>query len=135
MAKNKGSFKKGHKVNRRYEYLDGITPQKAYYERNREKVLLWHRINLQNKRKIALEHYGGIPPKCKCCGESIIEFLSFDHINGGGSRHRKTKKFGNIYKWLILNNFPDGFQVLCHNCNQAKGFYGKCPHATIKTAI
>ena len=30
--------------------------------------------------------------------------------------------------WMIKNNFPKGFQVLCHNCNLAKGFYGKCPH-------
>ena len=30
--------------------------------------------------------------------------------------------------WIIKNNFPEGFKILCHNCNNAKGFYGKCPH-------
>jgi hypothetical protein len=31
---------------------------------------------------------------------------------------------------LIKNNFPDGFQVLCHNCNMSIGLYGYCPHQT-----
>lgn len=31
-------------------------------------------------------------------------------------------------EWQRKNNYPKGFQVLCHNCNLAKGFYGKCPH-------
>ena len=26
------------------------------------------------------------------------------------------------------NNYPEGFQVLCSNCNFAKGKYGSCPH-------
>ena len=26
------------------------------------------------------------------------------------------------------NSFPPGFRVLCHNCNQALGAYGYCPH-------
>lgn len=33
--------------------------------------------------------------------------------------------------WIIRNDFPDGFQVLCHNCNFAKGKKGNnnmCPH-------
>ena len=35
--------------------------------------------------------------------------------------------FPNFWK-KIKNNFPKGFQILCHNCNIAKGHYGKCPH-------
>ena len=33
-----------------------------------------------------------------------------------------------IYRWLIKHKFPPGIQVLCHNCNLAKGYYGACPH-------
>jgi len=74
-----------------------------------------------------LVHYGGDPPKCACCGENHIEFLTIDHIHGGGKRHRK--KIGtNIYNWLKKTKFPDGFRVLCMNCNSALGFYGYCPH-------
>lgn len=78
-------------------------------------------------RKARLEviaHYGG---KCVCCGETTIEFLALDHINGGGKQHRKMVG-GNIYAWAKRNNCPNILQVLCHNCNLAKGFYGECPH-------
>jgi hypothetical protein len=71
-----------------------------------------------------LEHYGN---KCACCGESNSIFLSMDHIDGGGNKHRKGEgRFINIF--LIKNNFPAGYQILCHNCNWAKYVQGKCPH-------
>lgn len=79
-------------------------------------------------RSEALKHYGGDNPSCKCCGESFYELLSIDHINGGGAAHRKEIGQGSIYSWLKRNNYPEGFRVLCHNCNQAIGHYGYCPH-------
>lgn len=84
--------------------------------------------NCHNKaRKECLEHYGG---KCACCGESIPEFLAIDHIDGGGNTHRKTIGAKSLFFWLRANNYPGGFQILCHNCNHAKGSYGVCPHET-----
>jgi hypothetical protein len=79
------------------------------------------------RRWKVINHYGG---KCACCGEDRYEFLAMDHINGGGTQHRKNEKIVNIDRWLIKNEFPDGFRVLCHNCNQAYGSYGYCPHNT-----
>ena len=133
---NKGRFQKGHKINQKYAYESSLLPRMAYYRRHREELLAKAKVKLQEKRLIALIHYGGNPPKCKCCGEGTLEFLSFDHINGGGSQHRKSlnrngHKAGNIYVWLIKNKYPKEFQILCHNCNQAKGCYGKCPHTLI----
>lgn len=81
----------------------------------------------QKNRYDALVFYGGNPPKCNCCGENEIKFLAIDHINGCGMKQRKSQGL-NIYSFLKRNNYPDGFQVLCHNCNLAKGFYEKCPH-------
>ncbi len=82
-----------------------------------------------NQLKIeVLTHYGGNPPKCACCGEPIIEFLTIDHIHGGGTQHRKLIGYGNLYRWLIKNNFPEGFQVLCANCQLGKRIKGVCPH-------
>ena len=68
--------------------------------------------------------------KCACCGETEVKFLSLDHIDGGGNAHRREIGRGPtaIFGWLKRNNYPPGFQVLCHNCNMAKGFYGVCPH-------
>ena len=65
-------------------------------------------------------------PECTCCGEQTIEFLGIDHVNGGGTQHRKA--IHNSYRWIKKNNFPDGFQTLCHNCNLARGMYEYCPH-------
>lgn len=78
-----------------------------------------------------LIHYSGDPPKCACCGETIYEFLTIDHIDNKGAEHRK--KIGisggaSFYIWLKHNGYPKGFQILCLNCNWAKGIYGICPH-------
>lgn len=73
-------------------------------------------------------------PKCSCCGESILEFLTIDHINGGGGKHRSELKrgSGDIYRWLKSNNYPEGFQVLCFNCNSSKHYgNGVCAHKRI----
>lgn len=74
--------------------------------------------------------YGG----CKCigiksdgsqCGESDVDVLALDHINGGGTKHREslgsTGKGGwTFYQYLKNNHFPEGYQVLCMNCNWKK---------------
>lgn len=83
------------------------------------------RLNLKLK---ILNAYGG---KCECCGEDRYEFLAIDHIDGGGNKHKKKikKEEGkNLYYWLLSHDFPEGFRVLCHNCNQSLGMYGYCPH-------
>lgn len=56
-----------------------------------------------------------------------VDECEIDHINGGGTKHRKQIG-SHIYNWIKNNEFPEGFQVLCFNCNLAKGFYGVCPH-------
>ena len=96
-----------------------------------------HKVEISKRRKITREkvkievfdHYGG---KCECCGESELKFLAINHKDGGGSKHRKTISGGgcghSIYRWLQKNNYPENFNVLCHNCNMAEGFFGSCPH-------
>jgi len=79
----------------------------------------------QKLRRAVLEAYGGI---CTCCGETHHEFLTIDHPNNDGAAHRKTLKGLSIYKWLKDENYPDGFRVLCWNCNCSRGNYGYCPH-------
>ena len=85
--------------------------------------------NDRNKRnrEDALICYSGNPPKCQCCGESHNEFLAIDHINGGGGKFRKASR-ETVFNFLKRNGYPEGYRVLCHNCNLAIGFYGKCPH-------
>lgn len=83
-----------------------------------------------NKRKV-INHYSKGTNRCMCCHETIFEFLTLDHILGGGNSHRKSMKNTSstcLYHWLIKNNYPEGFQILCFNCNHAKHIYGICPH-------
>lgn len=96
--------------------------------KNKEKIKIWwHNLKLK-----VLIHYSGDPPKCACCGESEYNFLQIDHVNGGGNRHRKSIKVkcgSKFYYWLWKNNFPEGYQVLCANCNWGKRMNnGVCPH-------
>ena len=78
----------------------------------------------------ALRAYGGY--KCACCGTTIREFLTIDHIENDGNAHRKAIGFNygaSFYRWLKQNNYPPGFQVLCYNCNYGKHRnHGVCPH-------
>ena len=71
--------------------------------------------------------YGG---KCECCGETTPEFLAIDHRHGGGTQHRKTVSSPTALRRLVIRQgFPDTYRLLCHNCNQAIGWFGSCPHA------
>lgn len=83
----------------------------------------------QGLRNAVLQAYGGLIPHCACCGDGHEEFLTIDHINGDGAKQRKEGIRGiNFYMWLIRNNFPEGFRVLCMNCNFSLGMRGYCPH-------
>lgn len=100
---------------RRLKRLPGETRAQAEHRRQ------------QGIRVDAIKHYGG---SCFCCGESQLEFLAIDHIFNDGAGERKVVGSGSkFYYWLRDNNYPPfRYQVLCHNCNLAKGFYGACPH-------
>lgn len=110
------------------------TKNSTAYKLRVEKMKVATRCNMISLRYELINKYSNGLMKCMCPGCDIKEykFLSIDHIDGGGNKHRKGgnigKGFVNVYSWLKRNNYPPGFQVLCHNCNLAKGFYGQCPH-------
>lgn len=92
-------------------------------------------IRVNKIKKEILNEYGGC--RCVCCNENNFEFLTIDHKNEDGNEHRKKLKeqgYITIYKYLVDNNYPDKdkYQVLCMNCNAAKGLWGICPHEEIK---
>lgn len=76
---------------------------------------------------------------CKCCGETEPAFLVVDHVNDDGAAHRreqrphapKTWSGKTFYAWLRQNGWPEGFQLLCANCNMAKARKGGCPHGRL----
>ena len=68
-------------------------------------------------------------PCCACCGEYIVEFLSLDHVDGRKVLEHGQNMMGTkLYYWARRNDYPLTLQVLCFNCNCAKGSYGICPH-------
>lgn len=94
----------------------------CYNKRTRE---IWHKLRIE-----IFDRYGW---SCKCCGETIKEFLSLDHINNDGYLDKNpggSKKSGKeLYLLVKKNNFPDTFQTLCMNCNWGKKIgNGICPH-------
>lgn len=93
------------------------------------------KANAYNQRikDAAYSAYGGY--RCVCCGIIEPEFLSIDHINGDGRKHRDKNIVGTrLYQWLKKHKYPPGFQILCHNCNWAKGHSsdGLCPHQRMR---
>lgn len=84
-----------------------------------------------HSRDVVIAHYGS---KCACCGEANKGFLTIDHVD------RKVpeleivgRKLGSwaLYLYLINNNFPEGYQLLCTNCNLGIQWWGICPHKQV----
>lgn len=85
----------------------------------------------KNKNKISMyrirarleiiKRYGG---KCAMCGIDDPDVLAIDHIENNGNQHRRDiKAAGNstsFYRWIVRNNYPPMFQILCMNCNWKK---------------
>lgn len=86
----------------------------------------------ENLKFSVMAIYSDGQPICVCCGETEIRFLTIDHINNNGANHRKERanRLGHrFYRWLKDNGFPDGYQVMCFNCNCGKFVNGGiCPH-------
>lgn len=110
---------------------------RRFYRENKEEIKRRHNENplpdlLKGRRynakikMLVLQHYSPTsPPCCVKCGFEDFRVLQLDHLNGGGNKQRV--KLGNLqgtrfYRWLIVNDFPNGFQVLCANCNVVKRY-------------
>jgi len=105
-------------IRRRLELNPGID------HKTRAKYMISKRAQLKQE---FLEAYGR---KCACCGETTEEFLSLDHVNGGGKAHRdRLKSVGAVYQELKALGWPqDDYRLLCMNCNFATRGGKICPH-------
>lgn len=120
----------------RKSYQKNKAKRVEYYRAHRDVKNAYQRENNKKLRLEILNYYSNGNIKCNCCGESELHFLSLDHINNDGYTHRKTVGFARqLYMWIKRNNFPPIFQVLCMNCNFAKGKIGYCPHVIKKETI
>jgi hypothetical protein len=107
--------------------------KQKYRTRSAEWARYYREIYLQK----VLDAYGR---KCACCGEMEEKFLSIDHLTYSGYQAKKQglhpKDSYSFYRWLVKNNFPPDFQLLCMNCNWGKmRNHGVCPHQEPSTII
>lgn len=90
------------------------------------------RVNRLRRATLRIEVIRAYGSQCVCCGERRDEFLTIDHVNGGGNKHRKqlaNMSSSTFYQWLKANKFPQNeFRCLCANCNFSRGYKGYCPH-------
>lgn len=50
------------------------------------------------------------------CTVTDVDMLTLDHIYNDGAEHRKTVGGGaHTYRWVVKNDYPEGFQTLCAN--------------------
>ena len=121
--KNKGKISQIRKSHHQENKERRKELARNYFNSHRDLVLkhqVGYRVKYNLKKKIeVLSFYSDGSLQCKSCGFNDLRALSIDHINGGGSRHREIMK-GDTYGWLRRNNFPDGYQVLCMNCQWIK---------------
>lgn len=99
--------------------------QKSYHQKRREVL-----------REKIIKHYGG---KCTCphCPETNVAFLTIEHMNGGGTKHRKDRGELGVYKDIIDRGFPDDITILCYNCNCGKAHQkdNVCPHLLAVSSV
>ncbi len=95
------------------------------------------KARVEYNRSTKLEVFSHYGTTCACCGESRQEFLAIDHINGGGRQHSLEigKSGTGFYSWLKQQGYPEGYRVLCHNCNMSWGFFGYCPHEEAEKCV
>ena len=111
------------------------TYRRELAEKSRRSVIAaveWAKRNPDRRRKIALNYYYSLQHEaimayggyvCRWCGIDEPMVLCIDHVDNNGREHRR--QLGSLgghkfYKWLRDNGYPEGFQVLCMNCNHGK---------------
>jgi hypothetical protein len=118
---------------------------RAYREKNKDRCkALWSEYYAKYKKVLAksrkeqnrekrIEVVMRLGGRCVCCGITEIDFLAIDHIHGGGLKDLRERGIGNTEVAVRMDNFDrTKYQILCHNCNMAKGFIGYCPHERMR---
>ena len=85
-----------------------------FLEWKRDHPGYFNHLGSKTRRKIILM-YG---PKCECCGEIQMAFLTIDHCGKGTHKDRLSPLLE--YR-RILREHPDDIHIVCMNCNYLLG--------------
>ncbi len=106
------------------EYMNrpGIRSRNNATMKKNRKIMKTKLLTEYSKRISGIDH-----PICACCGEDFHEiFLTVDHVIPVSKTDYKRET--GLYGRLIREGYPEGYQVLCRNCNFAKRDSAQCPH-------
>lgn len=113
----------------------GLSNRNTWYYKFRENNLDRMTRYRNTVREKVISHYSSGTMSCKCCGELEPKFLAIDHIIPAGRSYKGKSKSGEprdglgFLLWLKKNGFPEGYRILCHNCNLGRSINnGVCPH-------
>jgi len=116
------------KIPRKRECVNcGLVPSTRWH--SNEKGTICHKCAEGTRRvKVKIDvftHYCNGNPVCcvKDCSIDDIDMLALDHTNNDGTSHRKEiggKTGSHMYDWVVKNNYPKIFQVMCWNHNIKK---------------
>lgn len=91
----------------------------------------------QERARLKLRVIEAFGSKCNCCPETHPSFLTLDHVLGSVGDHKNNQRTRKgkwlrshqIWREVLKEGCPrEKYQLLCMNCNFAKGLYGFCPH-------
>lgn len=101
---------------------------KSWHQRNKEAV----RERRYKYRLQVLTYYGKGKLACIKCNFSDVRALCLDHINSNNknlirrtTRGEKSLGIESYFREFIKQDFPDGYQTLCANCNLIKAVENK----------
>lgn len=130
-------MKKDKKWTKEYEKEYMQKYRDTHKDKAREKNIEWRKNNKVRNRELnrgererlkldILNYYSNGTLCCANCGFSDTRALQVDHIENNGAEERRAL-FGNrlfagttFYRWVRRNNYPEGYAILCANCNIIK---------------
>lgn len=100
------------------------------------------RILARDQLKLKLMFIAAYGSKCYCCGESNPKFLTVEHLNNDGAKHKKSIYTNAgataVIRTLWKHGWPKdkGIAVACASCNMGRENnvrIGKqyCPHGPV----
>lgn len=113
-----------------------------YLDKNIGKIIAWKQADPERLRRSARDYarrekerfvaaYGGA---CSCCGETIVDFLTCEHLKKDGKADRKNGFAGiKMYLKARREGYPkDKYTCLCTNCNFVERHGKQCPHKAMR---
>ncbi len=106
---------------REYRRVKRLDP--AFREMAKRQSRKYHKDNTEAVKEAVINVLTNGEGTCRWCGQGDLDVLCVDHINDNGRQHREVCGYRGghyLYRWLIKNDYPPGFQILCYNCNSKK---------------